>query len=129
VKEAKILVRDFEVDDLKKLRELSERLDFPTPDVESKLYYAKATVVLGDKIIGIGLARVTSEFVMFLDPDEPKRFRAKSLELLFRLGVMSTVKVGIDEAHVFVYNRPYAEILKKKFGFVDRKGIPLYLEL
>jgi len=108
---------------------LSKHWGFPVPDVESKLYFARGVVVSGDKIVGFGLARVTSEFILLLNPDESKRLRVQALEMLTRVGVRSAVKVGIDEAHAFVSDSVFADILKKKFGFVDCEGIPLYLQL
>ena len=125
-------LREIEAPDLGKLEELAKHWDFPVPDVDSKLYFAKSVVISGDKIIGFGLARVTSEFILLLNPKEPKRLQIKALELLFRVGVMSTIKVGIDEAHAFITPTcpsTYVDILKRKYGFVDCEGVPLYLKL
>lgn len=125
-------IRGLKDSDRGELERLSKHWDFPVPDVENKLYFSKGVVVSGDKIIGFGFARVTSEFILLLNPNETKRSQVKALELLLRAGVMSTVKVGIDEAHVFITPScpsGYVGILKSKFGFVDCEGTPLYLQL
>ncbi len=128
-----MMIRPYLSSDLEQIREIHERSsDFPMPNIDGPLYVIKETVVSDDKVIGVGLLRLTSEAVIILDLDEPRSVRARALEQLINTGIHKSQKLGIDEMHAFLtgeITHSFADVLKRKFGFVDCEGIPLTLKL
>ncbi len=128
-----MMIRPYTSNDLDKVRSIHERCsDFPLPNIDGPLYVVRETILFGDRIIGVGLLRLTSEAVIILDLDEPRSVRARALEQLINTGIHKSQKLGIDEMHAFLtgeITHSFADVLKRKFGFVDCEGIPLTLRL
>lgn len=125
--------RPLEVKDIPSIRSIHERSsDFPFPNLDNPLYIVKEVIENDGKIIGLGLIRLTSEAVVILDLDEPRKIRARAIEELLRVGIMKSQKLGIDEINSFLtgeITHSFADVLRRKFGFVNCEGIPLTLKL
>ena len=128
-----MLVRPYQESDLEQVQSIHEKCsDFPFPRIDGPLYVVRETILSRDKIIGVGLLRLTSEAVIILDLDEPRSVRARALEQLINTGIHKSQKLGIDEMHAFLtgeITHSFADVLRRKFGFVDCEGIPLTLKL
>src|SRR6266571_7719869 len=124
-----MIVRPLMAEDITKVRSIHERSsDFPLPDFCDSHYVIKEVAVKNDKIIGVGLLRTTSEAILILDLDEARSDRAQAIEELLRTGIWKCQKIGIDEIHSFLTGEitySFADVLKRKFGFVNCEGIPL----
>lgn len=102
------------------------------PAIDQPLYVVKEVAVIEDKVIGLGLIRISSEVITILDLDQPRSVRARAVQKLLETGIFKSQKLGIDEMHAFLtgeITHSFADVLKRKFGFVDCEGIPLTLKL
>lgn len=128
-----IKIRNLEPNDEAKVRSIHERCsDFPMPQLDHPLYIAKGIIERDGKVIGLGMIRLTSEAIVILDLDEPRSVRAKAIEEILRTGIYQCQSHGIDEVHTFLtgeITHSFADVLKRKYGFVDCEGIPLTLKL
>lgn len=64
-----VVVRDFTLDDLPRVKELHERmgLDYRLPDLQSPLFIIRKVVEVDGQIVAITAARVEAELYLFVD--------------------------------------------------------------
>lgn len=128
-----MVIRSYQESDLEQVLAIHKRSsDFPMPAIDQPLYVVKEVAVIEDKVIGLGLIRISSEVITILDLDQPRSVRARAVQKLLETGIFKSQKLGIDEMHAFLtgeITHSFADVLKRKFGFVDCEGIPLTLKL
>lgn len=124
------MIRELKFADLDKIYEWCPK-EYPFPDLASGLYCCQKALVIGQRLSGTALLKLTCEAVLIIDPSLGKLERARLISEAFQeLKNEAIEKYGLDQVHVFILpenDEHYAEILKKHFGFQEATGIPLVL--
>ena len=94
---------------------------FPFPDLSNPLYVSKKTVIDNGSIVAVGLARLTTEGILFTNPDMPLVSRARASKAVMDSLREDLRKQGIDECHVFVKDSKVQKFMEH-FGFTLCKG-------
>ena len=105
---------------------------YPTPNLDNPLYFVKGVALKDDKIVGVGVIRLTAESMMAVDKNLRLRDRAKIVDTLIQDGMVHTYNAGMDEWHVFITGESiegYCNTLKKRYGFKECEGKSLFLDL
>lgn len=128
-----MIIRDYRKEDNAQVRSLHERsCTFPFPNLEHPLYLAKTIVEEDNNIVGFGCLKVTSEAIIILGMDGPKRVRGQALDELLRTGVFKCQKLGFKDMHAFLTGQDsesFKRTLVKRFGFSEHSGEVLVLEV
>jgi len=123
------MVRDYKESDLKAIRSLHER-SFNFPDLSR--CHDIIVSVNDDNICGAAVVKVASEAIFMINENLPRKTRALTAKELAETGIYRCQKLGFDQLHAFLTGQDahsWANILKKRYGFVDITGIPLVLNL
>jgi hypothetical protein len=75
---------------------------FPFPDFDDSTFISKKVIIDKGKIIGCGLTKLTSEFILILDRSASLKVRVNSLNSLQRNVIEELSKKGIKDTHIFV---------------------------
>lgn len=89
---------------------------FPLPDFSDDTYIQKKVLVNDSQIIGCGLVKLTTEFILILDKSKPRRVRVNAIQCLSSNIVPNLYNKGIKDIHVFV-NDPVVEKYALHLGF------------
>jgi len=81
-----------------------------------------------DKLVAVGFSRAVEEYKLIVNPDSSSREKAIAIRDLMTL---STHLTKCNEVIVFITkgSEHYENFLKKHFGFHNRDGVPLALEV
>ena len=115
------------IDDLFSIHDRS----FPFPDFDDSTFIEKKVIVNEGKIIGCGLAKLTTEFILILDKTTSRRVRVSAVDMLQKKIICDLLRRGIKDIHVFVnddsvvkfaehlgFNKcPEKEVLSLRFGY------------
>lgn len=118
-----ISLRRPRVEDLEKIRNLEKSYEFQIP---SKFIHA-AVAVDGEEILAFGLIRFLIEAVLVCDGR--KRQKVESISQLLSQMTVDAKSLKIPQIHAFVRDEIFADILIKKFNFIEEKGKALVLNV
>lgn len=74
---------------------------FPFPDLNDPTFIEKKIIVDKGKIIGCGLVKLTTEFILIMDDLSPLRSRVLGINQLQKQLVCDLLKKGIKDCHIF----------------------------
>lgn len=118
-------IRKLEQKDILKLREIhAKHHNYPFPDLNNPLYALQHVVTEGNKIIGAGIIRLTSEGLFILDKDMSPFVRAKAIKLLNE-NIKLLWNFGLEECHIFTENDDSFVNIMRTLGFEDCTGYPM----
>ena len=125
-----IKIGKLEIEDLMELEELHRDVsEFPIPNLSNPNNIIQKGIKFNGQFIGSCFVWRTTEVSLIIDPKISKIVRAKVIMQLFDTLLKELTQLGYQDTHVFVLpeeDTKYAGLLKRKFNFVDAKGIPLY---
>src|SRR6266853_766789 len=112
------MIRNLKFADLDKIYEWCPK-EYPFPDLASGLYCSQKALVIGERLVGSAMLKLTCEAVLIIDPNISRLERARLIGEAFKeLKSEAITKYGLDQVHVFVLpenDEHYAGILKKHF--------------
>ena len=108
------MIRDLTVGDLV---ELEKNAQFPLDFLLNKPKIIEKTIEDEDGLIGSVIVTGTVEVSIILNDKRPKRDKVKALRQLGDFLYRELVTKGYRDAHVFITDPKYADILVKHFGF------------
>jgi hypothetical protein len=89
---------------------------FPFPDFDDPTFIEKKIVIDKGKVIGCGLAKITTEFILILDRSKSLKSRVQATKVLKSDIVKSLSRRGIRDTHIFV-NDDQVERFATHMGF------------
>lgn len=111
------------VQDWKRLQEIAKGYDFVLPDNP-----LRAQVVERDgKVVALGLIRILAEAILICEGSD--RDKVHSLFELICQCIKDAKELNLPQIHIFVKDNKFADILIKKFNFVEEQGRTLVLEI
>jgi hypothetical protein len=75
--------------------------DFPFPDFSDPTFIEKKVLVDKGKIIGCGLVKLTSEFILIMDESSPLRSRVIGISEIQKNLICALLRRGIRDVHIF----------------------------
>jgi alanine dehydrogenase len=117
------MIRELNLNDLVKLENSAK---FPLNDIDSKMFCIKKAIEEDGELIGSVMVHITSEVSIILNEKVSRIKKARAILEIFSFLGKELVKLGFEDAHVFIKDNPtYAAILKKHYGFEDVVGTAL----
>lgn len=83
----------------------------------------------GGEVIAYGMIKQLAEAILVMDLDLSARKRVKALLNLIQFAINKSKEADLQQLHAFVKDERFANILRKDFGFVDVRDVPLVLNL
>ena len=74
---------------------------FPFPDFNDSTFIEKKIIIDKGKVIGCGIIKITSEFILILDEQSSIKSRVLGLQELQKHLVCDLLKKGIRDCHIF----------------------------
>jgi len=122
-----VIIRCLVESDIPKINEIWERCHKGKYGIPNRNFLVtEAVTELSDKITGYGMVRFFAEAMLYLDKDLSPYEQAKSFKLLIERAILDCA--GLDQLNVAVKDKEFEELLKNRYGFVDR-GKVIFKEL
>lgn len=121
-------LRRIKFEDLDKINEMWERCHKGKLGIPPRRFVVTEAVTENGKVIGYGILRFFAEALLYLDTDVPPYERAKSFLMLMEQAIIDARLSGLDQINVGTDDEHFADLLRKKFKFLDRDKV-LVLEL
>lgn len=96
--------------------------------------YIEGLEIVNDNniIVAAGFIRLTSEVIVTINPETPRKERLDALEQLIGAGVYRSVRLGLTDMHAFLtgeHQKALSRLLKNKYGFTGHTGEVLVLNI
>lgn len=123
-----MIVRNVDSTDLPILDAIHSNHNFPCPS-RRNLIDEKLVTDDNGQIIGYGQIKVLSEATIILNMLTSRRDRVEALNKFMEHAEQLCAERGIEQLHVFVEDKIFANLLIEKFGFSQASGRALVKNL
>jgi len=113
-----VLIANYSSEVLEDLWQVHDN-SFPFPNIEDPSFIERKIIVNKGKVIGCGLAKLTTEFILILDKRESLKTRVNAVSALQRNIIYSLARKGITDIHVFIKDDEKVAKFARRMGFQD----------
>ena len=113
--------------DLPDINQINQQQDFRLDDLQHCVI--DGVIIHNNEVVAYGIVKRQAEAIILVDKNKPKITRARALRELMRIAILGAKADDCKQLHCFVSDVKVAELLKRKFGFVETKDIVLVRDL